>query len=231
MFECAKESCSDRNLQVNLKNKKELKLPCQLSKQLAGHEPEVVPALRAMEYTTRKSCKDEATANVVLTNGVSKRLDAGKEIELILDASDSLKSRVLEESSNKSEKSYETQTVPKEQKHKLETKNTGDKSSEMQLCVVFGKETEHTLHASNSLETRVLEESSSKSEKSYEAQIVEESNKSEKLDEVQTVPNQQQQKLETEVCSVSQLCLPVRKETQHILHAVGSLKTRVLEDS
>ncbi|KAF7828301.1 methyl-CpG-binding domain-containing protein 13-like isoform X1 [Senna tora] len=230
-FECAKESSRDGNLQVNLKkskNKKVPRLPRRLSNRLAGHEPELVPALRALEYSSRKSRKDKPTEAVVLTNGESVQLDASKETKLTLDASDSLKSRIIEEPSNKCEKSYEVQTVeesskseklyetenvPKEQQQKLET----EAGSETQLCSPVEKAIQHT---SGSLETRVLEDSSNKSGKTYEAQTVGEPNKSGKLYECLT-----------EVNSKTKLSLPYGKETEHIILASGSLETKLFEDS
>lgn len=240
LVENAKESSGGRNLKENLKktkNKKELRLPRRLSKRLAGYEPELVPSLRAVEYAPRKSWK---TATVVLTNGVSKPL-AGNKTELILDASEGFKSKVLQEpsdkcevqtveESNKDEKSCEAQIVSKEQPQKLES----GASSETQLCLPVGKETDHshhTLRACGSLVTKVLEDSSSKNEKSYEAQTVEEPSKIEKLFESQTASKEQPQRLETEVYSKTKLHLPVGKETDHILHASHSFKTRVFEDS
>ncbi|TKY60597.1 Methyl-CpG-binding domain-containing protein 13 [Spatholobus suberectus] len=130
----------DRNSQVRSnkpKRKKELKVPMRLSKRLAGLEPEVLPAERALEYSTRKSCK-EPTATATLTNGVSDHHVAGEETKLTLQASDSLKTEVLGESLNQSEKSYDTQTGPKEQLLNVETENIGDERSEPQLPLPFG---------------------------------------------------------------------------------------------
>lgn len=233
LFDSAKESSSDRNAFVNskkLKSKKEL--PCRLSRRLAGHEPEVMPALRALEYATRKSRKDKSTATVVLNNGVSKLVSASKEPEVILDAPKSLlKSSVLGEPSNKSEKSFGGQNFPEDQQQKLETDRIGDKSLETQVGLLFGMEAEHTLRASDSLEMRVLEETSSKSEKPYETHTVEGLNESVKLFETQTIHMEQLQELETVMISETQLCLPVEKETECSRHASCSSELRVLRDT
>ncbi|KAI9075137.1 hypothetical protein K1719_042868 [Acacia pycnantha] len=234
LFDSAKESNSDRNVQVNskkLKRKKKLSLPHRLSRRLAGHEPEVMPALRALEYATRKSRKDKPSATVALNYGVSKLVSSVKEAEPTLDASDSLlKATVLGESSNKSEKSYEAQNFPKYQQQKLETDRNGDKSLETPVCLLFGMDTEHTLRASDSLEARVLE-TSNKSEKPCETQPVEELNESVKLFETQAIPMEQQQGFETVMSSGRQLCLPVGKETECTLHASGSSETRLPKDT
>ncbi|KAH1235588.1 Methyl-CpG-binding domain-containing protein 13 [Glycine max] len=120
------------------KKKKEVKVPMRLSKRLAGLEPEVLPAERALEYSTRKSCKEEPTATATLTNGVSDHHDAGEETKLTPQASDSLKTEVLGESLNQSEKSYDAQTGHKEQLQKVEAENIGDARSEPQLPLPFG---------------------------------------------------------------------------------------------
>ncbi|KAK4262736.1 hypothetical protein QN277_028259 [Acacia crassicarpa] len=234
LFNSAKESNSDKNVQVNskkLKRKKKLSLPHRLSRRLAGHEPEVMPALRALEYATRKSRKDKPSATVALNYGVSKLVSSVKEAELTLDASGSLlKATVLGESSNKSERSYEVQNFPKYQQQKLETDRNGDKSLETQVCLLFGMDTEHTLRASDSLEARVLE-TSNRSEKPHETQPVEELNECVKLFETQAIPMEQQQGLETVMSSGRQLCLPVGKETEYTLHASGSSETRLPKDT
>ncbi|KAK7358649.1 hypothetical protein VNO77_00587 [Canavalia gladiata] len=131
----------DRNSQVcsnKPKRKKELKVPMRLSKRLAGLEPEVPPSERALEYSTRKSCKEESTATAILTNGVSDHLNTEEETKQTLQASDSLKTEVLRESSDKSEKSCDTQTVHKEHLQKVEAENIGDDRSEPQLPLPFG---------------------------------------------------------------------------------------------
>ncbi|CAJ1937481.1 unnamed protein product [Sphenostylis stenocarpa] len=132
----------DRKSQVRSnkpKRKKELKVPMRLSKRLAGLEPELLPAERALEYSTRKSCKEEPTATVTLTNGVSDHHnDAGEETKLTLPASDSLKTDELAESLKLSEKSYDCLTDHKEQLKKVEAENVGDVISEPQLPLPFG---------------------------------------------------------------------------------------------
>nr|KYP65596.1 hypothetical protein KK1_011845 [Cajanus cajan] len=131
----------DRNSQVRSnkpKRKKEVKVPMRLSKRLAGLEPEVLPAERALEYSSRKSCKEEPTVAATSTNGVSDHLDAGEETKLALQASDSLKTEVLGESSNKSEKSRDTLTGHKKQLQKVEAENIGDERSEQRLPLPFG---------------------------------------------------------------------------------------------
>ncbi|XP_028767492.1 uncharacterized protein LOC114725177 isoform X1 [Neltuma alba] len=208
LFDGAKESSSERNVQVNskkLKSKEKLKLPRRLSRRLAGHKPEVMPALRAVEYATRKSCQDKSTATVFLKNGVSQLVGAGKEIELTLDASNNLlKSNVLGESLNKSETSYEVQNFPEYQQQKLET---------------------------DSLETRTLKETSDRSEELYETQTVDELNESVKLFETLNIPTEQQQELETVMSSEAQLCLADGEETERTLRASASSKTEVLKDT
>ncbi|RDX88441.1 Methyl-CpG-binding domain-containing protein 13, partial [Mucuna pruriens] len=130
----------ERNSQVRSnkpKRKKESKVPMRLSKRLAGLEPEVLPAERALEYSSRKSCK-EPTATATLANGVSDHHDAGEETKLTLQASGTLKTEVVGESSNQSEKSYDAQTGQKEQLQKVEAENIGDQRSELQLPLPFG---------------------------------------------------------------------------------------------
>ncbi|KAE9597740.1 putative DNA-binding domain-containing protein [Lupinus albus] len=118
------------------KNKKELTVPMRVSKRLAGLEPEVRPSERAVEYVSRKSCKEEpiatvtATATATLTNGASDHLDAGEKTKATPHASDRLKTEVLGESSNKREKSLDAQTVPNEQLQKGELEKMGDERSE-----------------------------------------------------------------------------------------------------
>ncbi|KAL2648452.1 hypothetical protein AAZV13_05G173800 [Glycine max] len=132
---------SDRKSQVRSnkpQRKKEVKVPMRLSKRLAGLEPEVAPAERAIEYSTRKSCKEEPTATATLTNGVSDHHDAGEETKLTPQASDSLKTEVLGESLNQSGKSCDAQTGDKEQLQKVEAENIGDARSEPQLPLLFG---------------------------------------------------------------------------------------------
>ncbi|KAI4315389.1 hypothetical protein L6164_028204 [Bauhinia variegata] len=128
------ESTSDRNSQVNSKkhkNKKELRLPRRLSKRLAGHEPELVPAERPLEYAGRKSYKDIPTASVRLNSGASQHLDASNEAERIIHASDSPKAiGVHGESSNNSN---EVQTMPEEQLLKPEAEKIGGQSSNVNL--------------------------------------------------------------------------------------------------
>ncbi|XP_047167402.1 uncharacterized protein LOC124836306 isoform X2 [Vigna umbellata] len=121
------------------KRTKELKVPVRLSKRLAGLEPEIPPAERALEYSTRKSCKEEPTATATLTNGVSDHHNAGEETKpTLLQASDSLKTEVLGESLKRSENSYDTQTDHKEQLEKVEIENVGDVRSEPKLPLPFG---------------------------------------------------------------------------------------------
>ncbi|XP_052731083.1 uncharacterized protein LOC108347408 isoform X2 [Vigna angularis] len=121
------------------KRTKELKVPVRLSKRLAGLEPELPPAERALEYSTRKSCKEEPTATATLTNGVSDHHNAGEETKpTLLQASDSLKTEVLGESLKRSENSYDTQTDHKEQLEKVEIENVGDVRSEPKLPLPFG---------------------------------------------------------------------------------------------
>ncbi|WVZ24883.1 hypothetical protein V8G54_003427 [Vigna mungo] len=121
------------------KRTKELKVPVRLSKRLAGLEPELPPAERALEYSTRKSCKEETTATATLTNGVSDHHNAGEETKpTLLQASDSLKTEVLGESLKRSENSYDAQTDHKEQLEKVEVENVGDVRTEPKLPLPFG---------------------------------------------------------------------------------------------
>ncbi|KAL2342781.1 hypothetical protein Fmac_004066 [Flemingia macrophylla] len=128
------------------KRKKDVKVPMRLSKRLAGLEPEVLPVERALEYSTRKSCKEEPTVDATstngvpaaLTNGVSDHHDAKEETKVALPASDSLKTEVLRESSNQSEKSHDASTGHEEQIQKVEAENIGDRRSEQQLPLPFG---------------------------------------------------------------------------------------------
>ncbi|XP_004503754.1 uncharacterized protein [Cicer arietinum] len=118
------------------KRKKEAKVPMRLSKRLAGLEPEASPSDKALEYSSRKSCKEEpsASATVLLTNGASHHLYAGEETKLTHNESDSLKPEVVGESSRKRSKSYDAQTVPKEQHlEKVEAKSIGDDRSKHPL--------------------------------------------------------------------------------------------------
>ncbi|MED6195554.1 hypothetical protein PIB30_038885 [Stylosanthes scabra] len=134
----------DRNPQVRSnksKKKKELKVPMRVSKRLAGLEPEVQPSERALEYAARKSSKEPppAPATQILIDGASDHIDLEEETKLTSHASPSLKTEVLGESSNQSDKPSGVPTVPKEQLQKvIETENTGDeRSSEPQLPVPF----------------------------------------------------------------------------------------------
>ncbi|XP_057749671.1 methyl-CpG-binding domain-containing protein 13-like isoform X2 [Arachis stenosperma] len=123
------------------KKKKELKVPMRVSKRLAGLEPEVQPSGRALEYATRKSRKEPppATATQISIDGASDHLNLEEETKLTCHASHSLKTEVLRESSNQSEKSCDAPTVPKEQLQKvIEAENTSDERSEPQLPVPFG---------------------------------------------------------------------------------------------
>ena len=133
----------DRNPQVRSnksKKKKELKVPMRLSKRLAGLEPEVLPSERALEYATKKSFKEEpiATATQILMNGASEHLDVEEETKLACHASHGLRTEVLGEPSNMGDKSYDAQTVPKEQLQKVEAENIGDERSEPQILAPFG---------------------------------------------------------------------------------------------
>jgi len=132
----------DKNPPVQLKSKrkKEVKVPVRLSKRLAGIEPEASPSDKALEYSSRKPCKEEPTATVLLTNGASNHLYVGEETELTRHASDSLKTEVLGESSRKSGKSYDTQTVHKEQQlERAEAKNISNDRSKSELTLPFGE--------------------------------------------------------------------------------------------
>ncbi|KAK7406159.1 hypothetical protein VNO78_07779 [Psophocarpus tetragonolobus] len=131
-------SNSYKNSRVNSKkseNKKELTMPRRLSKRLAGHEPEVLPTEKAVEYATRKSCSDKPDATATFVNGVSKHLQAKEESKLVVQASDRLKT-LRHESRSKSEKSHDHQTVPNEQL--LEAENVDDDRSDPQLPSTFG---------------------------------------------------------------------------------------------
>ncbi|CAL0312674.1 unnamed protein product [Lupinus luteus] len=131
----------DRKPQIRsnrFKNKKELAVPMRLSKRLAGLEPEVRPSERAVEYVSRKLFKEEPIATATLTNGASDPLDAGEETKRAPHACDRLKTEVQGESSNKSEKSLDAQTVPYEQLQKVEAENICDERSEPQLPLMFG---------------------------------------------------------------------------------------------
>jgi hypothetical protein len=104
-----------------------------LSKRLAGVEPEASPSDKALEYSSRKPCKGKPTANVLLTNGTSDHLYGGEESKL-------LKTEVLRESSRKSGKLYDAQTVQKEQQlEKVEAKNISDGKSKSELTLPFGE--------------------------------------------------------------------------------------------
>ncbi|XP_057420249.1 methyl-CpG-binding domain-containing protein 13-like isoform X3 [Lotus japonicus] len=133
----------DRSPQVHSnksKRKKEVKVPMRLSKRLAGVEPDVPPSERALEYSTKKSRKEPtATATPILTDRASNsgHLDAGGKTKH-MNTSDSLETEVLAESSNKSEKSYNAQTVRKKQLQQAVAENIGDERSEPQVSLPFG---------------------------------------------------------------------------------------------
>ncbi|KAK2439011.1 methyl-CpG-binding domain-containing protein [Trifolium repens] len=115
------------------KRKKEVKVPMRLSKRLAGVEPEARPSDKALEYSSRKPCKGKPAANVLLTNGTSDHLYGSEESKL-------LKTEVLKESSRKSGKLYDAQTLQKEQQlEKVEAKNISDGKSKSGLTLPFGE--------------------------------------------------------------------------------------------
>ncbi|XP_020216110.1 methyl-CpG-binding domain-containing protein 13 isoform X2 [Cajanus cajan] len=130
-------SSSAKNSSVNSKkskNKKELTRPRRLSKRLAGNEPEILPTEKAIEYAARKSCNEKPAATAILINEVSGHLHAKEESKLIVQESDRLKT-LCGESSSKSEKSYDTQTVTDEQ---LQAANVDDNKSDPQFPSPFG---------------------------------------------------------------------------------------------
>ncbi|KAJ7944887.1 Methyl-CpG-binding domain protein [Quillaja saponaria] len=124
------------------KNKKELNLPHRASKRLAGHEPELmaksISSERVLEYATRKPHKDGNTVTGNFTSRASHQLDVGKELELNNLASDSNKSRIFGESSNKSHKSNEEHMILEEQQQQLEAEKLDDKQSGPQLSFPLG---------------------------------------------------------------------------------------------
>jgi len=131
---------SDKTLRVNSKkskNKKDLTVPRRLSKRLAGNEPEVLPTEKAVEYAPQKSCNDKVAATASLTDGVSGHPYDREESKLVVQASDRLKTS-CGESLNKSEKSYDAQTVPNEQMQRHEDENIDDERSYSQFSTPFG---------------------------------------------------------------------------------------------
>ncbi|KHN25719.1 hypothetical protein glysoja_018293 [Glycine soja] len=131
---------NDKNSRVNSKkskNKKELTMPRRLSQRLAGHEPEVLLTEKAIKYATRKFCNDKPATTEILTNGVSGHLHIREESKLVLQASDRLKT-LYGESSSKSGKSYDPQTVPNEQLQRLEAENVADDRSDPLFPTPFG---------------------------------------------------------------------------------------------
>ncbi|KAG5070202.1 hypothetical protein JHK85_002579 [Glycine max] len=131
---------NDKNSRVNSKkskNKKELTMPRRLSQRLAGHEPEVLLTEKAIKYATRKFCNDKPATTEILTNGVSGHLHIREESKLVLQASDRLKT-LYGESSSKSDKSYDPQTVPNEQLQRLEAENVADDRSDPLFPTPFG---------------------------------------------------------------------------------------------
>ncbi|CAI8619379.1 unnamed protein product [Vicia faba] len=143
------------------KRKKEVKVPpMRLSKRLAGIEPEANPSDKALEYSSKKSSKEEPTAAALLTNGASDHLHAVEEAKLTRHASDSLKTEIPEKSSRKSAKS--SNSLKTEIPEKSSRKSA--KSSDDQIV--------HKEQASDSLKTEMPEKSSRKSAKSSDDQIV-----------------------------------------------------------
>lgn len=131
---------NDKNSRVNSKkskSKKELTMPRRLSQRLAGHEPEVLLTEKAIKYATRKFCNDKPATTEILTNGVSGHLHIREESKLVLQASDRLKT-LYGESSSKSDKSYDPQTVPNEQLQRLEAENVADDRSDPLFPTPFG---------------------------------------------------------------------------------------------
>ncbi|XP_058731970.1 uncharacterized protein LOC131603604 isoform X1 [Vicia villosa] len=134
----------DKNASVQSnksKRKKEVKVPpMRLSKRLAGIEPEAKPSDKALEYSSKKSSKEESAATVLLTNVASDHLHAGEEAKLTRHASDSLKTEMLEKSSRKSGKSSDDQTVHKEQQlEKAEAENISDDRSKPEPTLPFSE--------------------------------------------------------------------------------------------
>ncbi|XP_027912255.1 methyl-CpG-binding domain-containing protein 13-like isoform X1 [Vigna unguiculata] len=133
-------SSNDKTSRVNSKkskNKKELTVPRRLSKRLAGNESEVLPTEKAAEFAPQKSCNDKLAATASLTNGVSGHLRDREESELVVQASDRLKT-LCGESLIKNEKSYDAQTVPNEQMQSYEEENADDERSYSQFPTPFG---------------------------------------------------------------------------------------------
>ncbi|KAE9606578.1 putative DNA-binding domain-containing protein [Lupinus albus] len=140
MFENVTGSSNDKSPHVSSKkskNRKEINIHRRLSKRLAGNEPEVIPTERALEYATRKSCKDKPTATVILTNGECGHLHAEKESKLTVHASDMSETKVCGESSNKNDKSC-ARIAPNEQLQRLGAENIYDGKSEPQFPLPFG---------------------------------------------------------------------------------------------
>ncbi|XP_028804777.1 uncharacterized protein LOC114759718 isoform X2 [Neltuma alba] len=134
------EVCSDKSRQLTpkkSKNKKEPGFPRRLSKRLAGHEPELAPADRAVEYASKKSCKDMLTAAATSGNGALKHIDdVGEETQLDLQAPTGPK-RVHGASPDKSDKSNEVQIAPNEQLQKVEAEKVNERS-EPEASLPFG---------------------------------------------------------------------------------------------
>ncbi|CAL0331980.1 unnamed protein product [Lupinus luteus] len=140
MFENVTGSSNEKSPHVSSKkskNKKEINIHRRLSKRLAGNEPEVMPTERALEYATRKSCKNKSTTTAILSNEVSGHLHAEEESKLTVHASDMSETRVCGESSNKSDKSC-AHIAPNEQLQRLGAENIYDDKSEPQFPLPFG---------------------------------------------------------------------------------------------
>ncbi|CAK8579153.1 unnamed protein product [Lathyrus sativus] len=135
-----KSASVQSNKSKRKKEVKEVKVPMRLSKRLAGIEPEANPSDKALEYSSKKSSKEEATATVLLTNGASDHVHVGEEAMLTPHASDSLKTEMLGKSSSKSGKSSDDQTVHKEQQlEKAEAENISDDRSKPEHALPFGE--------------------------------------------------------------------------------------------
>ncbi|KAI9117880.1 hypothetical protein K1719_011022 [Acacia pycnantha] len=119
------------------KHKKEPSFPRRLSKRLAGREPEIAPADRAVEYSSKKSCKDGLTAAATSANGALEHVDVGEGTQLDLPVPTSPKRGVHGVSSNESEKSNEVQITHTEQFQKVEAEKVNERS-ESEVSLPFG---------------------------------------------------------------------------------------------
>ncbi|GAU19487.1 hypothetical protein TSUD_77310 [Trifolium subterraneum] len=162
------------------KRKKEVKVPMRLSKRLAGVEPEASPSDKALEYSSRKPCKAKPTANVLLTNGTSDHLCGGEETKL-------LKTEVLRESSRKSGKrlaGIEMEASPSDKALEYCSRKKPFKENPTANVLLTNGTSDHLYGGEETklLKTEVRRESSSKSDKLYDAQIIQKEKQLEKVE-------------------------------------------------